>query len=364
MTDDGQSPTACHFCQKECGTLEELGTHLLDDHGGGRRKPGVVDRPGDLLGPYRREIDCYPLLSKDEEKTLGRRILAKRRGWKQAKKKMIESNLRLVISIARNYEGRGLSIVDLVQEGNVGLVRAVEKFNPRLGFRFSTYATWWIKQAIRYALGTQSRMVRVPCHILDLTMKARKLLREAEGEDGEKAETSDIAGRMGVDPEKIGRAMKRASARSMSLDSKLPGDPNHTMADKIEAPPDERSALDRAELAKLLSVLDPKGRHVLSRRFGLDGRDPVQLEIVAEELGISRERVRQIQMDAIRRLRERSVERGPDGQPEISLKHRLGRGYRPFRGNRLAPDLPPPPRKGPGKGFGKDSKRRGGVLVA
>lgn len=343
----------CYYCRKDCGSGEELGRHLVLGHAGGTPKSAAPNANGsaDPLAAYRREIERYRLLTKEEEVALARKVQAGGRGSAQARKCMVEANLRLVISIARSYENRGLSMVDLVQEGNVGLIRAVEKYDPGRGFRFSTYATWWIKQSIRYALGTSARMVRVPNHILDLSSRIKKLFREAEGQNGNDPEAADISAEMGMSPEKIGSALRKVAARSMSLDSPLSSDGDysnssshsHSMADKLEAMAEPERSLDHAELIRLLSPLDPKGRHVLTRRFGLDGRDAVQLEVVAKELGISRERVRQLQAEAVRRLRDRCLEIGSGGEPELKLGPNRGRGYRPFRRRRRMVDIPETP---------------------
>jgi RNA polymerase nonessential primary-like sigma factor len=321
---------ACPNCGEDLGSREELGHHLVAAHGG-RRSVDPVPTPEpirtnfDLLAAYRKEIIRYPLLSKEEERTLARKAKGKGLEAAAARRTMIESNLRLVLSIARTFENRGLSIVDLVQDGNVGLLRAVEKFNPSLGFRFSTYATWWIKQSIRYGLSTSARTVRVPNHVLDLSAKAKKLLQGS-------VEREDLAEKLDVDGEKVDRVLRKAAARSVSLSATFSGETAECLGDTLEAAPERRAALDRTELIKILSPLNAKERHVLARRFGLDGQSPAQLEVVARELGISRERVRQIQMEAVKQLRKCSLGAGPDGEPEIVLKSRKRRrAYRRLR---------------------------------
>jgi RNA polymerase sigma factor (sigma-70 family) len=340
---------SCYYCRKECSSGEELGEHLIRVHAEGMERSNAAalraNSSNDPLAAYRKEVERYKLLTKDEEIALARQIRAGG-GWgTRARKRMVESNLRLVISIARKYEGHGLSMVDLIQEGNIGLLRAVEKFDPGLGFRFSTYATWWIKQSVRYALGSLARMVRVPNHVLDLSCRIRKFVRESENgaKNGHEPEASDLAAGMGVSAEKIGGALRRVAAKSVSLNSAFSGDSENSMADRLEASPGPERTLDKGELVRLMAFLDPKGRYVLTRRFGLDGRDAVQLEVVAKEMDISRERVRQLQAEAIRRLRDRSLEVGPDGDLELRLSLRPGRGYRPFRRRRTMVDIPEAP---------------------
>lgn len=335
---------ACGFCGEGCGTREELGQHVVSRHGGRRSVDPVppanghrVSAASDPLGAYRKEVVKFRLLTKEEERELGRRVRAGGPTAKEARRRMIESNLRLVLAIARTFENRGLSTIDLVQEGNIGLVKAVEKFNPALGNRFSTYATWWIKQSIRYALATSARVVRVPNHVLDLYAKARKLEREG---------SENVAGDLEVSEGKVASALERVAARSVSLDAAFASDSEHSLSQTLEARQESKSPLERAELVRMLRPLQPKERHVLTRRFGLDGLPPAQLEVVAHELGISRERVRQIQLEAIRRLRKRSTGVNPDGEAEIMLGPVCKRGYRRFRGPGEARREPgPAPRK-------------------
>lgn len=320
---------ACYYCGKDCGSGEELGKHLLADHASGSLVPSANAKKAnghvraDPFEIYRQEVSRYRLLTKEEEVILGRTIRAGGKGAAEASRKMAEANLRLVLSIARSYEGRGLSLLDLVQEGNIGLLRAVQKFDPSLGFRFSTYATWWIKQAIRYGLGTSVRMVRVPNQVLELSAKVYKLLRGSSPEE--------VADHLEMSEEEVASALRKVAARSASLDAAFSRDSGHSMGDVLEAAPEAERPIDPRELARLLAPLEPKVRHVLARRFGLDGRGPTQLEVVAGELGISRERVRQLQVEGVRRLRNLSLERDEEGEPDIKLQPRQGRGYHPFR---------------------------------
>ncbi len=254
---------------------------------------------------YLSEIGFSPLLSAEEEVRLGRLVL---QGDEGARKHMIESNLRLVVKIARRYLNRGLPLLDLIEEGNLGLIRAVEKFDPERGFRFSTYATWWIRQTIERALMNQTRTIRLPIHVvkeLNVYLRAARHLMQTEG--GEPT-PEDIARFLDKPPEDVMRMMG-LNDRIASVDEPLGRDTDKTM---LEAIPDEEGS-DPAEILQddnmrshmeiWLSQLSDKQREVVTKRFGLEGGNIATLEQVGNQIGVTRERVRQIQIEALRRLR-------------------------------------------------------------
>lgn len=257
---------------------------------------------------YLKEIGFSPLLTAEQEVSLGRLV---QKGDKAARRKMIESNLRLVVKIARRYYNRGMEFGDLIEEGNLGLLRAVEKFDPERGFRFSTYATWWIRQTIERAIMNQTRTIRLPIHVLrELNLcltTSRKLTQEQDREPtiGEIAEALDKP----IDDVK---QMLELNERVISLDIQIGNDTSQGKS-LVEAIPDKTSvnpedSLENDLLYESLEVclreLNPKQREVLSRRFGLGGYDRQTLEEVGVAVGLTRERVRQIQMTALKSLRE------------------------------------------------------------
>lgn len=254
---------------------------------------------------YLREIGFSPLLSADEEKYFGRLSL---KGDEAARRRMIESNLRLVVKIARRYINRGLAFLDLIEEGNLGLIRAVEKFDPERGFRFSTYATWWIRQTIERAIMNQTRTIRLPVHVLkeiNFYQRAAKVLAQQLDHS---PTTEEIADKLDVPIEDVKR-MLGLEDRVTSVDAPLDSDPERTLLDAL---PDEK-ATDPAEtlqnekvlahIDEWLGMLTEKQREVVERRFGLKGRDVSTLEQVGKDVGVTRERVRQIQVEALQRLR-------------------------------------------------------------
>jgi len=254
---------------------------------------------------YLNEIGFSSLLTAAEEVHFARLSL---RGDAAARKRMIESNLRLVVKIARRYMNRGLALLDLIEEGNLGLIRAVEKFDPERGFRFSTYATWWIRQTIERALMNQTRTIRLPIHVVkEINVYLRAARRLAQTLEREPS-PEDVAHLLDRPIEEVKR-MLGLNERIASVDSPLDRDSDRTLIDTI---PDERNR-DPARLLQdddvqrhieiWLSQLNDKQRAVVERRFGLDGREIATLEEVGSEIGVTRERVRQIQIEALRRLR-------------------------------------------------------------
>ena len=280
--------------------------------------PVFGDAQLDATRMYLSEIGYSPLLSAEEEVHFARRAL---RGDESARRRMIESNLRLVVKIARKYINRGLPLLDLIEEGNLGLIHAVEKFDPERGFRFSTYATWWIRQTIERAIMNQTRTIRLPIHVikeLNLYLRtARRLSNELDRE----ATAEEIAAEMDKSPEDVKRLLG-LNERVTSVDSPITRDGDRLLLDAI---PDENNT-DPSRLLqdedmqiiidKWLARLNDKQREVVERRFGLNGREKGTLEDVGSAIGVTRERVRQIQMDALKNLR-RILEQ--DGLSEDSL---------------------------------------------
>ncbi|MFV0574536.1 MAG: RNA polymerase sigma factor RpoS [Vibrio sp.] len=261
---------------------------------------------------YLSEIGFSPLLTAEEEVLYARRAL---RGDEAARKRMIESNLRLVVKISRRYNSRGLALLDLIEEGNLGLIRAVEKFDPERGFRFSTYATWWIRQTIERALMNQTRTIRLPIHVVkELNIYLRTARELAQKLDHEPT-AEEIAFQLDKPVEDVSK-MLRLNERVSSVDTPIGGDGEKALLDII---PDinnndpEVSTQDndiKASLLDWLDELNPKQKEVLARRFGLLGYEPSTLEEVGREINLTRERVRQIQVEGLRRLREILMKQG------------------------------------------------------
>ncbi len=259
----------------------------------------------DATRVYLREIEYSPLLTPEEEVAYARRVV---QGDQAARAKMIECNLRLVVKIARRYMNRGLSLLDLIEEGNLGLIRAVEKFDPEKGFRFSTYATWWIRQTIERGLMNQTRTIRLPIHVIkELNVYLRTARRLSQELDHDPT-YDEIAARLDRSADEVERVMG-LNERVSSVDIPIGKDNDRPLLDLI---PDEthlepgeqlQSDAVHGEIDGWLRQLDDKQREVVVRRFGLRGHERATLEQVGRDLGVTRERVRQIQMDALKRLR-------------------------------------------------------------
>lgn len=281
---------------KESETVESL-THHIN---------GMVEAERDATQIYLNEIGFTPLLTPEEEILYGRRA---RQGDMAARSKMIEANLRLVVKIARRYMNRGLALLDLIEEGNIGLIRAVEKFDPEKGFRFSTYATWWIKQTIDRAIMNQTRTIRLPIHIIKEINIYIRAARELSQTLDREPTPEDVAQHLDKPIEEVKR-MLGLNERVTSVDSPRGNDSEKSLLDTIpdDQNPDPSTLLQDVDMIKhidlWLSQLSDKQRMVVERRFGLDGNEGATLEQVGVEIGITRERVRQIQLEALRRLRE------------------------------------------------------------
>ncbi|MGH2972654.1 MAG: sigma-70 family RNA polymerase sigma factor [Gaiellaceae bacterium] len=258
----------------------------------------------DPLKLYIRSIGNGRLLTREEERELARR---KDEGDELAKKRLIESNLRLVMSITRSYTRAGVPLLDLIQEGNLGLIRAVEKFDYRLGFKLSTYATWWIKQAVSRALADQGRTIRLPTHVAERVRRLLRVRRQLAQKFSREPTPAELAKETGETEEKVVDLLGLVDD-PVSLDSPV-GDGESFFADLIEdessAQPDERTAIEHrhGELANAIALLAPRMQRVLVLRFGLDGEGTRTLEDIGAELGVTRERVRQLESRALRELR-------------------------------------------------------------
>lgn len=263
----------------------------------------------DSVRLYLREIGKIPLLSLDEENELAKKVLA---GDKKAKDKMVEANMRLVVSIAKRYSGRGLDLLDLIQEGNTGLLRAVEKFDPDKGFKFSTYATWWIRQAITRAIADQARTIRIPVHMVETINKVLRTTRKLTQELNREPTIEEIAKELEMEPEKIEYVM-RIKQDIASLDASVGrdgDDEDSVLGDFVEdeervSPEDSAvTQILKEQLAEILSTLSEREQKIIRMRFGIGGERPHTLEEVGAEFSVTRERIRQIEAKALSKLRK------------------------------------------------------------
>ncbi len=267
----------------------------------------IVD---DSVRMYLREIGNIPLLTGDQEVMLAKKI---ERGDKVAKKRLADSNLRLVVSIAKKYVGRGLTLLDLIQEGNVGLLRAVEKFNFRKGFKFSTYATWWIRQAITRAIADQARTIRIPVHMVELINKLVRMQRQLVQDLGRAPLPEEIAVEMELPIEKVEHILK-ISQDTVSLESPVGEEEDSTLGDFIQdkdsLSPEESTIFEllKGHLGESLENLSPREQKILKMRFGLEDGRTHTLEEVGKEFGVTRERIRQIEAKSLEKLRKFDTE--------------------------------------------------------
>ena len=301
--------------EEVAASLEGLLASRDEDLAGPSATREAAEKQRALLGMYLDEIRRIKLLDAAEEQALARRARA---GDAEAERHLIEANLRLVISLARRYVHRGLSLLDLIEEGNVGLLHAVRKFDPDRGTRFSTYATWWIRQAIVRALANQARMVRLPVHVELLLSRYAKAQRALQQELGRAPTADELAGRLGRTVEQVEDLEHLRQQRTLSLDAPAGSGGTGSLQDVIpdpEGPPGAGLAAAlraRADLAGVLQDLSDPERRVITGRFGLDGEEPMTLEAIGKQMGVTRERVRQIEAAALKRLGALLAARGVD----------------------------------------------------
>lgn len=296
---------------------EELVDEEGDDDGVVLTKTGEIDVEAtvpktlptdDPVRMYLKEIGKVSLLTADEERELAIRM---EQGDEEAKKKLCESNLRLVVSIAKRYLNRGLSFLDLIQEGNLGLIKAVDKFDYTKGYKFSTYATWWIRQAITRSIADQARTIRIPVHMVETINKLIRISRQLLQEYGREPTSEEIAKEMGITVEKV-REIKKISQDPVSLETPIGEEEDSHLGDfipddDVPAPVDAAAySMLKEQLMEVLDALSDREKKVLMLRFGLEDGRPRTLEEVGKEFNVTRERIRQIEAKALRKLRHPS----------------------------------------------------------
>ena len=267
-------------------------------------QPDAAEVSTDSLQLFLKDIGKVPLLTAAQEVELSKRI---ERGDHRAKQQMVEANLRLVVSIAKNYRNQGLPFLDLIQEGTIGLVRAAEKFDYRKGFKFSTYATWWIRQAVARALADKARTIRMPVHVVEKLNKIGRVERKLLAELGHDPTADEIARELEIEREEV-EQIRRSAQAPISLEKPV-GDEEesefgHFLADQSATAPDEaaETTLRKETLKRILCALSPRERRVLELRYGLDGQHPRTLDEVGRTFNVTRERVRQIENQSLKKL--------------------------------------------------------------
>jgi RNA polymerase primary sigma factor len=290
------------------GRLDERGIDVTDDCG--REAVDATYVNGDLatsttdaLQLFLNEAGRYPLLTAEQEVELAKRI---ERGDQEAKDLMVNSNLRLVVSIAKRYQGHGLSLLDLIQEGIIGLIRAVEKFDWRRGFKFSTYATWWIRQAVQRGVANKARTIRIPVHIVEREQRLARAARDFVAKHERDPTDQELAKATKLSPKQV-REVREAARAVASLDKPVGEDEGTAFGELFagrEAEPEEEVTVSLGEraLRRAVAELPERERHVIQLRYGIDGDDPKSLEEIGRRLGLTRERVRQIEANALERL--------------------------------------------------------------
>lgn len=295
--------------KKTSKVVKSVRASTLIDGGPGRRELETADEDipnlsDDSVRMYLREIGRIPLLNTEDEIKLAKRIA---HGDQLAKKKLTEANLRLVVSIAKKYIGRGLSLLDLVQEGNLGLTRAVEKFDYTKGFKFSTYATWWVRQAITRAIADQARTIRIPVHMIETINKLIRVQRSLVQELGREPTVAEIAKELGIEEDKVTHIMK-ISQETVSLEAPVGEEEDSRLGDFLEdkdsLSPEESAIYElmKGHIEEFLDILPPREQKILRMRFGLESGRSHTLEEVGQEFGVTRERIRQIEAKALKKL--------------------------------------------------------------
>ncbi len=291
---------------EEIDAVEDIGEDIVEIESDVVAAEGVaIDDP---VRMYLKEIGKVPLLSAAEEIDIAKRMAD---GDQDAKQQLAEANLRLVVSVAKRYVGRGMLFLDLIQEGNLGLIKAVEKFDYRKGYKFSTYATWWIRQAITRAIADQARTIRIPVHMVETINKLIRVNRQLLQEYGREPRPDEIAAEMGISEEKV-REIIKVAQEPVSLETPIGEEEDSHLGDFIkdeDAPaPDDMASftLLKEQLMEVLDTLTPREEKVLRLRFGLDDGKARTLEEVGREFNVTRERIRQIEAKALRKLRHPS----------------------------------------------------------
>jgi RNA polymerase primary sigma factor len=300
---------AGHLFEEDAGVVDrELATaevHPLDGAGFDDEEPVELEITTDSLQLFLKDIGRVDLLTAAQEVELAKRI---ERGDHRAKQEMVEANLRLVVSIAKRYRNQGLPFLDLIQEGTIGLVRAAEKFDWRKGFKFSTYATWWIRQAVARALADKGRTIRMPVHVVEKLNKILRTERKLRAERGREPTSAEIAAELELSVEEV-EQIRRTSQAPVSLEKPVGDDEEsefgHFIEDDSEPLPDESAELTmrNESLARALKMLGERERRVLEMRFGLNGEAPRTLDEVGRAFNVTRERIRQIENQSLKKLR-------------------------------------------------------------
>ena len=308
-TDDILNPSDLAFDFDEPETSDLEGEEELSDEDLAITAENVDAFADDSVRLYLREIGKIPLLTPEEEADLAQRII---KGDKKAKDKMVESNMRLVVSIAKRYGGRGLDFLDLIQEGNTGLLRAVDKFDPEKGFKFSTYATWWVRQAITRAIADQARTIRIPVHMVETINKVLRTTRKLTAELNREPTNEEIAKELDMEPEKVDYVM-RIKQDIASLDASVGregDDEDSVLGDFVEDEerdsPEDSAAnkILKEQLSEIIATLTDREQKIIRLRFGIGGGRPHTLEEVGNEFDVTRERIRQIEAKALSKLRK------------------------------------------------------------